>query len=409
VTTASDGAFTATVRAGTYLQGATSDRDTASFGGISVSASGYETRTLSGSIADRTASLPGVEQFFVIYTGLTGEPGDVGLDPSPRRVEVTVDLLGVSGRTSRDLVVRLVDGQVSPGGSLPALNDVTLSANNSSSVTAGLAETFLSTAVRPGTYELDIAVASGTRVILEDLVSDAATTAAVRQGSGADVGKWFLDIQPGTTTVRLDATVQARTEIEVTVTGVQVDGDSEALLPSSTPLAGATVSAPPDAAAVSSSATTGPDGSWILVVNAGTYGAEDFSVTRDGYVEGSFGGEFTDESETVSVTLEPAPTAFTGSILLLGPSDQVRTVTVQICTTQSCIDGDDPVRSFSGIQVSPGVVSTFSSDDFELAVGEYWFRVSGERVEPTTVKRVIGPTGGAYPISEITVDEAAEP
>ena len=408
VDTASDGSFAATVRAGSYLAGATSDRADAAFGGITVSASGYETRTLSGSIADSMSALPGVDEFFVLYTGLTGEPGDVGLDPSPRRVDVVVDLQGVTGSTTRDLVVRLVDGQVSVEGSSQALSDVSLSAASSATVTAGTAETFLSTSVRPATYELDIAVASGTRVILEDLVSDDAKSAVVRQGSGADVGKWFLDIQPGTTTVRLAATVQARTQIEVTVTGVQVDGDNEALLPESTPLAGAAVAAPPDAAAVSSPATTGGDGIATLIVNAGTYGAEDFSVSRDGYVEASFGGEFTDASETVSVTLEPAPTAFTGSILLVnaGGMAQERDVTVEVCTDRFCPSGT-VLRTFQ-FKATAGTDAEFSSSDFELdelEVGVYWFTVSGPVVETTSVQRVIGPADRAYKTTLIEVDD----
>jgi hypothetical protein len=147
------------------------------------------------------------------------------------------------------------------------------------------------------------------------------------------------------------------------------------------------------------------DGIATLVVNAGTYGAEDFSVTRDGYVEESFGGEFTDVSETVSVTLEPAPTAFTGSILLVnaGGMAQERDVTVEVCEVSFCESG--PVLRTFQFKAIAGTEAEFSSSDFELDVGVYWFTVSGPVVEMTSVQRVIGPVDGAYKTTLIEVDD----
>lgn len=170
-----DGIFSATIRQGSYLQGATPDRVTGTFGEIKVSDTGYEERVFNPSggaplVLDTENSVLRVagSPFFVAYESLnvesvaqSAELGNVGLDPSARDVSVDIQITGASDEFETKLTATLKDGTVDVGSS-PFATPTPGPISVSNDVTGGSSfTTFSFSGVRPGSYTLEI---SGDRV-----------------------------------------------------------------------------------------------------------------------------------------------------------------------------------------------------------------------------------------------------
>jgi hypothetical protein len=397
VTTASDGAFTATVRAGTYLQGATSDRDTASFGGISVSASGYETRSLSGSIADSMDTLSGVSSFVLLYPGLTGEPGDVGLDPTPRDVTVGIDLTAIGDATvSRSVNVRLLNGTIAgqptrlPDGTVQRTFVAVPTADAPLGVlTAGTEGAFTFTGVPIGTYTLEV-------------TGDHVRTLTVPG----------VSVAPGTGAFTLAGrSVTARTELTLTVTGLQ-EVDSELKV---TPLAGVTVqlgtslaaSGERDGTSPLASATTDAEGKLTVWVDAGDHAVGAVTIEKTGYLEFESPLEtFDDVTAARPYELQPAPQDVSGTISMTGSAGLERDVTVELWPSDSDFSVLATRVESVTITVAAGTDKTFSLS--EVPVARYRIRVTGSDVSTTTADRNVGPQGGTIDLGRFTIDAIEE-
>lgn len=260
VTTAADGTFSATVRAGTYLQGASPDRTTGTFGAISVSAPDYGTRTFNPSAPALALSDPATvlrdagAGFFLFYASVGGDVGgDVGLDPDARAVTIPVELVGAAD-ASRTLSVALSGGTVLEDATERATPTPTPTAPAAGSVTVGTQTSFTFPEVRPGNYTVTV---TGEGAVT--------TTTAVTVPVGGD-----------TFTTPSAVDVQATVDVTVTVSETVVLGSTS----TPGPVNGATVSATASSA-TDDSDDTDASGESVLTLDSGiTY---DLSVSKAGY------------------------------------------------------------------------------------------------------------------------------
>lgn len=260
VTTAADGTFSATIRAGTYLEGATVDRTTGAFGDITVAAAGFDTRVFNPSAGDALV-LTGVDgvlrdgstDFFLLYETVGGaETGDVGLDPAARDVTIPVSLAGAAG-ASRTLSVALSGGTVLEDATARDTPTPTPTPPAAASVTVGTPSDFSFTGVRPGDYTVTV---TG---------QDAVTTTTT------------ITVPVGTGTFTPSAVeVVATSEVTVTVSEDVVLGATT----TETEVPGAVIAAT-DATAADDTGTTDAAGQVTLTLVSGVTYA--LSITKDGY------------------------------------------------------------------------------------------------------------------------------
>ena len=401
ITTAADGTFSATVRAGAYLDGATTDRASGTFGAITVSATGYETRTFNPAAGSALELLDAGESlrsasdgtsFFLLYAAVGGDSdGDVGLDPAARDVTVPVSLLGASG-ASRTLSVALTNGTVLEGATPRATPTPTPTPPAAASVAVGTPGAFTFSGVRPGDYTVTV---TG---------SDAVTvTTAVTVPLGA-----------GTFTAA-SVSVVATTTVTGTVHGFD---DSLAVVP----MSGATVDFPagsdPADPSGTVTATSAADGTFTATVRSGAYtvaglgavtvappdashAVRSFEVTLttpasplravgvDAFVlnpaltgTGAGAGEF---------VLDPAPRDVRLDVSLLGAVGAQRPLTVTLAggtitgvatTTATAPASTAPAHPAS---IAVGTTGAFGFDDVAPGTYTVTFGGIGQRGDPATL------------------------
>ena len=308
-TSTSGGSFSVEVDSADYGSGG--------LGAISIAAAGYDTRTLSGTLADNTSTLPGVSSLFLLYPDLTGGSGEVGLDPTPRDGSIDVTLTAVGGvALTRDVTVQLTGGTIAgqptriPGGTVQQTFVATLAGASPGVLTSGTAASFAFEGVPAGDYTLEI---GGDHV--------RTVTAPVT-------------IAPDSEDFELTSrSVVARAQLTLEVEALQPSGGDLALLAkedASVTFASSLAAAGDRDGDASAPSSTDEEGTLTVWIDAGTHAPDAVTVSATHYDDVTLGGALTATGVTEGVELQPSVRDLAGTLTLEGSGGVTRSVVVEL-------------------------------------------------------------------------------